>query len=77
MSANAVFAKMEEISKPKAPDTPTTKADATDKPDVAAVLADIKKRMDAIEGARPAPDSEGDNSDDSTNVKKNFWNNVL
>lgn len=76
---DAVVSKMEEIAKPKSgiTEADTTKSEDGDKPDVAATLTGIMKRLDAIEGARPAPDSEGDGADGSVDTKKGFWHNVL
>lgn len=55
-----------------------TKRAEGDNVDIASVLKSIQGRLDAIEKARPAPQSEGDGSTTTTTqTKKSFWGGLI
>lgn len=71
---DSVLERMEAIVAPQAP-----VAKNADGGDLASQLQSISKRLERIEAARPAPQSEGDGGGDvtTTTTEKSFWGSVI
>lgn len=72
---DAVLARMEDIVAPQAP----VAKNADGGGDLATQLQSISKRLERIEAARPAPQSEGDGdgSVTTTTTQKGFWGGII